>query len=130
MTRILINDCNAELRRRKREHPVEDLPEVAAEDFDALPLKEALARLSTELRAVIALRYFAGLTLAETAPAATFCPTPCAWRSWPRSAAPLLLSFLPTLPFVQLPFLNMEQKIKKENIYPTFVLENGSGLSD
>ncbi len=69
MTRILINVCQTELRRRKREHPVEDLPEVAAEDFDALPLKEALARLSTELRAVIALRYFAGLTLAETAQA-------------------------------------------------------------
>ena len=69
MTRILINTCNAELRRRKREIAVEELPETAAEAYDALPLKEAIRRLPGELRAVIVLRYFAGLTLAETAEA-------------------------------------------------------------
>ena len=37
MTRILINACNAELRRRKRELAVAELPETAAEAFDALP---------------------------------------------------------------------------------------------
>ena len=69
LTRILINACNAELRRRKRELAVVELPETAAEEFDALPLREAIARLPKELRAVIVLRYFQGLTLAETAQA-------------------------------------------------------------
>lgn len=67
LTRILINACNAELRRRKRELAVEELPETAAEAYDALPLKEAVGRLPHDLRAVIILRYFQGLTLAETA---------------------------------------------------------------
>lgn len=67
MTRILINVCNTELRRRRREMAVEELPETAAEEFDALPLKEAVAKLPRELRAVIVLRFFTGLTLEETA---------------------------------------------------------------
>ena len=69
MTRILINECKQELRRRKREFSMDALPETAAEDFDALPLKEALQRLPTELKDVILLRYFTGLTQAETAQA-------------------------------------------------------------
>ena len=69
MTRILINECKQELRRRKRELSMDALPETAAEDFDALPLKEALRRLPTELKDVILLRYFTGLTQAETAQA-------------------------------------------------------------
>lgn len=69
LTRILINVCNTELRRRKRETAVEELPETAVEEFDALPLKEAVERLPREVRAVIVLRYFTGLTLAETAQA-------------------------------------------------------------
>ena len=56
MTRILINVCNTELRRRKREIAVEELP-----------LRQAVERLPRELRAVVVLRYFTGLTLAETA---------------------------------------------------------------
>ena len=67
LTRILINVCHNELRRRKRELAVETLPETAQEQFDALPLNEALRRLPEELRAVISLRYFTGLTLEETA---------------------------------------------------------------
>ena len=69
MTRILINVCNSELRRRRRETAMEELPETAQEQFDALPLKEAIARLPKQLRAVVTLRYFTGLTLAETAQA-------------------------------------------------------------
>lgn len=46
---------------------MEELPETAQEQFDALPLKEAVARLPKELRAVVVLRYFTGLTLTETA---------------------------------------------------------------
>lgn len=67
LTRILINVCNTELRRRKRELCVEELPETAQEQFDALPLKDALRRLPRNLREVIVLRYFTGLTLEETA---------------------------------------------------------------
>lgn len=67
LTRILINVCTSELRRRKRELAVAELPETAREEYDALPLKEALRRLPKELREVIVLRYFTGLTLEETA---------------------------------------------------------------
>ncbi len=67
LTRILINVCNTELRRRRRELSMDELPETAQEQFDALPLKEALRRLPRDLRDVIVLRYFTGLTLEETA---------------------------------------------------------------
>ena len=69
LVRILINVCRDELRRRKRELAVEVLPETAGEEFDALPLKEAIRRLPDQLRDVIILRYFTGLTLEETAAA-------------------------------------------------------------
>ena len=65
LTRILINVCNAELRRRKS---LEDAPEGAwSGDLDALPLREAIRRLPGELREVVILRYFSGYTLEETA---------------------------------------------------------------
>lgn len=67
MTRILINVCKKELRRHKREQPLDTLPETAEEELDSLPLKEAVRRLAPELREVVILRYFAGYTLAETA---------------------------------------------------------------
>ena len=88
MTRILINACNAELRRRKRELAVAELPETAAEAFDALPLREAVARLPRELRAVAVLRYFQGLTLAETAQALDIPPGTVSTRQ--RKALSLL----------------------------------------
>ena len=88
MTRILINACNAELRRRKRELAVAELPETAAEAFDALPLREAVARLPRELRAVVVLRYFQGLTLAETAQALDIPPGTVSTRQ--RKALSLL----------------------------------------
>jgi RNA polymerase sigma-70 factor (ECF subfamily) len=69
-----MNVCAGELRRRKREAPAEELPEVAAEDFDALPLRTAVERLPAPIRAVIVLRYFSGLTLAETAQALDIPP--------------------------------------------------------
>ena len=93
LTRILINACNAELRRRKRELAVAELPETAAEAFDALPLREAIARLPKELRAVIVLRYFQGLTLAETARALDIPPGTAASRQ--RRALALLRLELP-----------------------------------
>ena len=82
MTRILINACNAE------ELAVAELPETAAEAFDALPLREAVARLPRELRAVVVLRYFQGLTLAETAQALDIPPGTVSTRQ--RKALSLL----------------------------------------
>lgn len=67
LTRILMNVCNAELRRQKREQAVEHLPETAEEAFDALPLRQAVEQLPQALRQIVILRYFTGLTLAETA---------------------------------------------------------------
>lgn len=67
LTRILINVCKGELRRRRRELLVDRLPETGAEAYDALPLKEAIGRLPRELQDVVVLRYFTGLTIAETA---------------------------------------------------------------
>ena len=88
MTRILINQCKQELRRRKRELPMDTLPETAEEAFDALPLKEALRRLEPELKDVVLLRYFTGLTLAETAQALSIPPGTAATRQ--RRALKLL----------------------------------------
>ena len=67
ITRILINECHNELRRQKRFHSLDDLPETAAREFDSLPLKEALRRLPKDLKDVIILRFFGGYTVAETA---------------------------------------------------------------
>lgn len=80
MTRILINECHNELRRQKRFVLLEELPEQSAEDFDALPLKEALSKLPQPLRDVVILRYFAGYTLAETARALDIPPGTAATR--------------------------------------------------
>ena len=67
LTRILINGCKKELRRRQRFAVLSEIAEAAAEDFDRLPLQEAIQHLPEELRSVIVLRFFAGLTQAETA---------------------------------------------------------------
>jgi len=76
VTRILLNECKKELRRNRRQRPMDaasldalaDGPdEAAAASFDALPLREALLRLPPELKDVIILRYFSGFTLTQTA---------------------------------------------------------------
>ena len=70
LTRILINECHRELRRRKRLSGEEALPESAGPDaYDHLPLKDAVSRLPETLRAVVILRYFTGYTQSETAAA-------------------------------------------------------------
>jgi len=85
ITRILINECKQELRRRKREQPLDhgnaasiatsasaepqltaDVDELANE-FDLFPLRDAILHLQDDLKAVIILRFFGGLTLAKTA---------------------------------------------------------------
>ena len=68
LTRIVLNECHRELRRRRRIAGEESLPDTAGpDDCDALSLKEAVRRLPEELRAVVVLRFFAGYTQAETA---------------------------------------------------------------
>lgn len=68
LTRILINVCKTERKRRSRWKSLEDAPEEAwSGDLDALPLREAIRRLPGELREVVILRYFSGYTLEETA---------------------------------------------------------------
>ena len=69
MTRILINECHNEQRRQHRLRPLEEVQELLTEDYDSLPLKDAIKRLPKELKEVIILRYFTGYTLAETADA-------------------------------------------------------------
>lgn len=67
LTRILLNVCHTEQKRRKRLTPLDHAAEPCCEDFDGLPLREAIGKLAPELRAVVTLRYFEGLTLAECA---------------------------------------------------------------
>lgn len=67
ITRILLNVCCDERKRRKRELNLEELPESAVEHFDSLPLREAIRQLPGELRDLVILRYFSGYTLRETA---------------------------------------------------------------
>ena len=51
LTRILLNECHKELRRRKRLLPEEAIPDSAGPDeYDSLPLKEAIRRLPEEYR--------------------------------------------------------------------------------
>lgn len=69
ITRILLNECHREQKRRSRTRPLEELTEVAAQELDALPLREALQKLPAELKDVVILRYFSGYTLSETAEA-------------------------------------------------------------
>ena len=68
LTRILINTCHKELRRRRWVTGEESLPDSDGPNaYDGLPLREAIRRLPEELRTVVILRYFAGYTLEETA---------------------------------------------------------------
>ena len=69
LTRILINECNRELKRRARLRPLEELPELTVEDFDNLPLQEAIRRLPKDLKDVVILRFFSGYSQTETAQA-------------------------------------------------------------
>lgn len=70
ITRILINECHKELRRRKRffRNEKDVFPEAAGPDvYDELPLREAIAHLPEDLRSVVILRFFGGYTQGETA---------------------------------------------------------------
>ena len=93
MMRILINECKTELRRRKRTLSLPELPETAVEEYDTLPLRDAVTRLPHELKEPIILRYFSGLTTKETASALSIPQGTAATRL--RNALKLLrLDFL------------------------------------
>lgn len=88
LTRILINVCHDQLRRQKRFVPLEDAATLTADDFDSLPLKEAVRSLPKPLRDVVILRYFTDCTLAETAEILGIPPGTAATRQ--RKALQLL----------------------------------------
>ena len=68
LTRILVNECHKELRRRKRIVPMDVLPDTAdSDEYDRLSLKDAIRRLPEELREVVILSFFSGYAQAETA---------------------------------------------------------------
>lgn len=67
ITRILINVCKKELKRMKKQEPYDTSAELTYEDYDSLPLKDAIAALPEELRIIIHLHYLNEYTLAETA---------------------------------------------------------------
>jgi len=67
LTRIVINECLQMLRKRKREILIDQIPEEATEEYDRLPMKEAIRKLSEDLSNIIYLRFYGRYTLAETA---------------------------------------------------------------
>lgn len=67
ITRILINVCKKEIKRKKRITTLDDLADQSHEDYDSLPLKEAISKLPEELQLIINLRYFNDYTVVETA---------------------------------------------------------------
>lgn len=67
LVRILINECLKIIRNNKRELIMEVLPEDSESlGEDLIHLQIAIASLSEDLRKVIVLRYFGGLTIWET----------------------------------------------------------------
>ena len=67
LTRIVINECLQMLRKRKHEILIDQIPEEATKEYDRLPIKEAIRKLSEDLSNIINLRFYGGYTLSETA---------------------------------------------------------------
>lgn len=64
VTRILMNECKKELKKRKRIHYQDDI-EISVEDVSHLSLQEAIDKLPPHLRILIELKYFQEYTLSE-----------------------------------------------------------------
>ena len=67
MTRILLNECSREQKRRSRFRSLEEVRACSQEDLDDLSLNQAVQKLPKELKDVVILRFFSGYTQAETA---------------------------------------------------------------
>ena len=67
LTRILINECYAVLRRRKTALPIDALPEPAAPPDADPALHDAIARLDEKLRLPIVLDYMEGYAVKDIA---------------------------------------------------------------
>ena len=78
LNRILINECKTLLRKRKRQLPTADLPNLAAPppDEQAMALRTALFALPEKYRVPLVLNLLEGYTLREIA--AICCPCPWA----------------------------------------------------
>lgn len=74
LTRILINECHSLLRRKRREIPVDEMPEAeSGEPPEPSPLRDALLSLPDDLRIPIILHYMDGFSILEIADALR-CP--------------------------------------------------------
>ena len=67
LIRIVINECYAILRKRKREIYSEEITEAEAEKQDYSELYTALNRLPADYRVTIVLYYIEGYSVSETA---------------------------------------------------------------
>ena len=69
LVRILINNCNKQLKLRKRITAVEAIPEnveyVEYSDDNSTEVKMALEKLNPKIRAVIVMRYIEGFSVKE-----------------------------------------------------------------
>ncbi len=65
--KILVNNCNVLLKKRKRFSPldVHDLPRQATDDFQDIELEDALNSLHPDYRTAFSLYYITGLTTRE-----------------------------------------------------------------
>lgn len=70
LTRIVINECKTQLRRKKRAVPSDWLEACAAEAQPPdIALRDALERMPEKLRTPLLLHYMEGFSVAETAAA-------------------------------------------------------------
>ncbi|MBR5428867.1 MAG: RNA polymerase sigma factor [Clostridia bacterium] len=67
LTRILINECYAILRRNERITDIEAIPETAAPERSFSSLYEALTALPEKTRVAVELHYIEGYSVAEVA---------------------------------------------------------------
>lgn len=76
LNRILINECKTLLRKRKRQLPTADLPNLAAPppDEQAMALRTALFALPEKYRVPLVLNLLEGYTLREIAAICFPCP--------------------------------------------------------
>lgn len=95
--RVMVNENVSRWRRRRwREHPTDDLPELLAADPDVAELiavRDALATLAPRQRAVLVLRYYEGLPEAEIAQQMSISPGTV--KSQARDALARLRAVLP-----------------------------------